>query len=385
MSAHGAVPVPGHAVLVLVDLAGGGTQKVVSGLAVALLDAGTGVTLVTNQSHDGRWAGPAGRADIVELAGELQMRRGDGFPKAFGNLRWLLRAARTIRAIARTVGPETPILSFLPGTNVLAAMACLGLDVNLVLSERNDITRQRQSTSIRIARRLLYRTAKAVTTNRFDNMTALEQLARGKRVFFVRNPRPPGTTTATPSSSRRIVAVGRLAASKRHHDVIAAFGQVAGAFPDWSLRILGDGPERGNLARQVDALGLSRRVELPGWRATIAEELSEGALLVHAAEHEGAANAILEARAIGLPVIASDASRLSPPLGRAVPEADCTFPVGDIEALAEQLRRLMSDPALRDELGHIGQSFVDTLTAEPLNEWLPVMTRPASSTRTRRH
>ena len=367
--------IPERVVLVVIDLAGGGTQKVVTGLALALAGAGSRVTIVTNRTVDGRWEGLSRDVQIIELGGHIATDRLTGAPPVFSNARWLVDAALAIRRVVRSAGSGTPVLAFLPGTNVLTAMACLGLRVPLVLSERNDITRQPLSFALRTARRLLYRTATVVTTNRPDDVATLESIAGGGPVRVVRNPPPRTSGYAEPQTARRILSIGRLTPHKRHRNVVEAFGQLAQAFPQWTLQILGDGPERSALEQQVRQLGLEGRVELPGWVIDIGAELTQGALLVHASEYEGTSNAIIEALAVGLPVIASESSA---PADSGMSDTNSSqavtvFPTGDIATLTIMLEALLRDDATRAQRGMTARHSARQLIAKPVPEWLPVM------------
>ena len=367
--------IPERVVLIVIDLAGGGTQKVVAGLAQALAGAGSRITIVTNQAVDGRWEDLSSDVELIELQGRITTDRLTGAPPVFSNGRWLVDAALAIRRVVRLTGSRASVLAFLPGTNVLTAIACLGLRVPLVLSERNDVTRQPLSFALRTVRRLLYRTATVVTTNRPDDVATLESLAGRAPVRLIRNPPPRTSGYAEPLTARRILSVGRLTPHKRHRDVVDAFGQLADAFPEWTLRILGDGPERSALEQQVRHLGLEEQVELPGWAIDIGAELTQGALLVHASEYEGTSNAILEAMATGLPVIASESSA---PAGSEMSDANAqqavtVFPTGDVATLTTMLEALLSDDATRAQRGMTARHAARQLTAQPLPEWLPVM------------
>ncbi len=374
----GSSALPDHVVLVLVDLAGGGTQKVVAGLAEALLDAGTAVTIITNPTDDDRWATLSDRARIVELSGRVTTSELSGLPPVRANLRWLRRAVLDLRMTVRSTGPSTPILAFLPGTNMLTALACLGMRRRLVLSERNDLTRQRLSPPMRLARRVLYRTATTVTTNRTEDRAALQRLAGRVPVHVVRNPPPQVGGPSKPAESRTILCAGRLTRHKRHRDIIAAFAEVAGACPEWTLRILGDGPERPALSRQAHDLGIEDRVELPGWSTDVPSELAAAALFVHASEYEGVSNSVLEAMAAGLPVLVSDTSS---PFTAARPgsfDAVTVFPVGAVDHLTAAMQASVADGAVRERHGHAARELAMKLVGLPLDEWAPVLRRCAA-------
>jgi GalNAc-alpha-(1->4)-GalNAc-alpha-(1->3)-diNAcBac-PP-undecaprenol alpha-1,4-N-acetyl-D-galactosaminyltransferase len=362
-------------VLIVVDLAGGGTHRVVAGLARAFREAGTRVTIVTNQTSDGRWRDPNASADVVDLPGHLLVHGSSGSPAVLRNVRWLMTGVRTIRRVLCSAAPETPVLAFLPGTNVLASFACIGLDITLILSERNDVNRQPLPSLLRIARRFLYRTASAVTTNRPNDLAALRTLAGRVPVHLVSNPPPAPVGRAVPSDSQRILSIGRLTSHKRHRDIVLAFGALAEEFPDWTLRVLGDGLERPALEALVSELDLRGRVELPGWSSDVAAELAQGAVLVHASEYEGTSNSVLEAMATGLPIVASAPSVPWPVACCTTTERDGAriFKVGDTATLTRHLRELLRDAELRDRLGEQASRRVVRLTADPLATWLPVI------------
>lgn len=373
MSMHRAEGLPECVVLVLVDLAGGGTQKVVAGLAVELLDAGTMVTIITNDADDDRWGAVRNRARIVELRGRLMTSPRSGLPPVLTNLRWLRRAVLDLRATVRVTGKAAPVVGFLPGTNILTMFACLGMRRHIVLSERNDHSRQRLSLPMRLARRLLYRAATVVTTNSDRSRVALQNVCGRVPVRVVRNPPPPVGDPARPAESRRMLCVGRLTRHKRHRDVIAAFAEVAGSAPGWTLRILGDGPEAPALSQQARDLGIQDRVEFLGWSSRVAEELAAGAIYVHASEYEGMSNAVLEAMTAGLPVLISETALSIAPTGRGHPDVVTTFPTGEIDELARAMRALVADGDLRDRQGHAARELVLTLVGRPLSEWAPIL------------
>jgi glycosyltransferase involved in cell wall biosynthesis len=100
-----------------------------------------------------------------------------------------------------------------------------------------------------------------------------------------------------------LISVGLLIERKGHHLIVEAMASL----PGYTLLIAGEGPERGNLERQIQRLGLQDRVRLLGARPH--DELPElyGAAdaLILASSREGWANVLLEAMACGTPAIGS--------------------------------------------------------------------------------
>jgi glycosyltransferase involved in cell wall biosynthesis len=153
---------------------------------------------------------------------------------------------------------------------------------------------------------------------------------------------------------RVVLAVGRLAAVKRHDVLIAAWGRIAADFPGWELRIFGEGPLRADLEAQVAAAGLQGSVRLMGHTADIAQEYLGAALLAHPAEFEGFPLAVTEALAAGLPVLGfADCSGLNRLVadgvnGRLVAPADGR--AARTAAFAAALAGLMADAGARAAL-----------------------------------
>ncbi len=116
-------------------------------------------------------------------------------------------------------------------------------------------------------------------------------------------PRPAG---AGRSAHPRVVCVGRLVPHKRTELIVAAMAEVITAVPDAQLHLIGDGPEREQLARLVAERGLAASVTVHGALPSAErDELLETAwLTVSASQREGWGLSILEANAFGVPAVA---------------------------------------------------------------------------------
>jgi len=109
-----------------------------------------------------------------------------------------------------------------------------------------------------------------------------------------------------PDSPVNVLAVGSLTAPKGMDRLIAAFPALLARRPSSRLTILGEGPERAALQRQVDELGLVGRVHLPGFCADVRKELPGADLFVLPSRFEGMPNALLEAVSARRPVVVLD-------------------------------------------------------------------------------
>ncbi len=111
---------------------------------------------------------------------------------------------------------------------------------------------------------------------------------------------------ASMSSNFIVGALGRLESRKGHSDLLAAAPLVLDRIPGARFLLVGDGPERAALVRQAHNLGIADRVALRGLVAHGADVLSEMSVFALPSHVEGMSNALLEAMAAGLPVVAAD-------------------------------------------------------------------------------
>ncbi len=177
---------------------------------------------------------------------------------------------------------------------------------------------------------------------------------------------------------RTVVAMGRLIPLKRFGDLLESFAAVASTRPDVDLVILGEGPERRTLEDRAAELGLSGRVSLPGFDANPYRTLSAASAFVLSSETEGFPNAVIEALALGIPVVSTDCVsgpreilapgsdwRRNLPAGYGVEEAafGLLVPVGDTAAMATALARVLDESELSDRLVAAGPARADEFSA----------------------
>ena len=143
--------------------------------------------------------------------------------------------------------------------------------------------------------------------------------------------------------------MGRLAPQKGFDLLIDAFSRVAGRHPQWSLQILGEGPDRPALERLIDVKGLAGRVVLAGWEPDPSAVLQQGDLFVLSSRFEGFPNALLEAMACGLPSVSFNCQ--SGPAEIIRDQIDgILVPPEDVPGLADAIDRALTDEALRRRL-----------------------------------
>jgi glycosyltransferase involved in cell wall biosynthesis len=163
----------------------------------------------------------------------------------------------------------------------------------------------------------------------------------------VRLDRPQRRHPAVPAGPAIVLAVGRLRAPKDFVTLVAATAQLA---PDVAcVHIVGDGPDRPAVEREIARHRLEERVVLLGEREDVAGLLASADVFVLPSRSEGMPMSVLEAMAAGLPVVASAVGGV--PELVIDGETGTLVAPGDPDALARALGALVADPAARARLG----------------------------------
>jgi glycosyltransferase involved in cell wall biosynthesis len=151
-----------------------------------------------------------------------------------------------------------------------------------------------------------------------------------------------------------LVACGRLAEQKGYPYLIDAFALVHEEVPDASLWILGQGPDRPAVERQIADLSLGDSVRLLGFRDNPFRYMAAADLFVLSSIFEGFGNVVAEAMACGTAVVSTDC-----PYGPSEIITDgvngLLVPTRDPQALAAAILRVLRDPALKARLAEEGR------------------------------
>ncbi len=143
-----------------------------------------------------------------------------------------------------------------------------------------------------------------------------------------------------------VVVLGRMAPGKRIDQAIRAF--LAADVPGTRMEIWGDGPEKERLATLIDDLDAASRVTLAGYTDDPGRVLDRASVVVTSTAYEGQPLSIVEALLHGVPVVSYDVRYgIRDVLGGG---GGILVPDGDVQALGDALRRVLTDESLRHDL-----------------------------------
>ena len=172
--------------------------------------------------------------------------------------------------------------------------------------------------------------------------------------------RPAPLVDQVERDPRLVVMLAHLKHQKRVEDAITAFAQVVARVPDARLEVYGHGPEEQRLQREIDRLGLGSSVTLAGYTDDPGRLYARAALSLLTSRFEGFALVLLESQSSGCPPVSYDV--------KYGPSELITHGVngilvqdGDVDTLAQEVTRLLTDHQLREELSRAGLASVERL------------------------
>lgn len=297
-------------------------------------------------------------------------------PVSFSYLSFISEYRREIKALRNKLKtePETTVIAFLQPTIPIVVLAARGLPNRIIISERGDPKRIVKSRYGYKFIEKYYNRADAVVFQTEDakNTYPPDISKKGYVIFNPINENLPEPYFG--ERNKNITTFCRISWEKNLFMMLDAFVQVLKQFPEYRLRIIGNAVNNNemiNLKNYVNKLSLSKHVDFIPFNANVHASIIKDAMYVNSSDHEGMSNAMLEAMAIGMPVVCTDC-----PIGgaRAVIkhcENGMLTKVGDSKDFAENIISVLSDEELSNKLSFNASKIRNDLSLEKITEqWM---------------
>ncbi|MGH7944155.1 MAG: glycosyltransferase family 4 protein [Opitutaceae bacterium] len=338
--------------LVISSMVTGGAQRVMSLLANRWATQDWEITLATLS---------ATAADFYPLHAAIR-RVGFGLEvESTGPLNALANNRARLSALRRLITESRPqvIVSFQDRMNVLTLLAARGTGVPVVVSERVDPRVHAIGKLWNVLRRRTYPWASRVVAQTSSVAEWLQHLVAREKIAVLSNPVEISNAAADGNlresiglkqSARIVLGAGRLVPQKGFDLLVDAFAQASRDRGEWHLVILGNGPERDRLTTLAARHQVEYRVHLPGIMQELRRYLEHVDLFVLSSRYEGFPNALLEAMAAGVAVIACDCASGPRDIVNSGSDGVLVAPE-NATLLADAMSRLMDDATERRRLG----------------------------------
>lgn len=276
-------------IFVIVSMSGGGAERVISILANQFAKSGLDVCIVMT----------AGDEVAYELDERIELRSMGG--TSGGSLKKRIQRVHNMRKVFKE-NRNSIIISFGPGTSFFTVVADLFLHHHLIMSERSDPA----ACGHPFLRNCVYAQAKNIVFQTKEAKGCFPSYIQKKGVVIA-NPisgNIPNVSMA--QREKTIVAVGRLEKEKNYPMLLHAFAMFHESHPEYTLHIYGEGSLKQELQIIAKELQISQCVVWEGFCKDVLYRIKDAGMYVLSSDYEGVSNALLEAMAMRLPVIATD-------------------------------------------------------------------------------
>lgn len=327
-------------VFVIPNMAGGGTERVISLLAKEYVSRNMEVDILTF----------AGDACAYELDEKVKLICVSA--QSHGNpMIQVKRLLQMRKYFSQNKGCF--VYSFSVAGTIFSAIATLGLSCPIFVSERNDPRKGREDW----LRDWAYGRAVCIATQTRECISYFPKKLQSKMTVI---PNPVDTELPEVYGGERektIVYVGRLHHQKNPKLLLAAFAEFSQKHPAYILHMYGDGELKAEMQAYAMQRGIEEKVVWHGFCKDVRSQIGKAGMYVLSSDFEGISNSMIEALAMGIPVIATDC-----PIGGSATYIEDTVsgllvPVGDEKKLTEAMCAIAENEQLAKSLSRNGAAI----------------------------
>lgn len=281
---------------VVPSLSDGGAERVVSVLSSELAKTVEKVCVLIYWDTEQNYL-VNGNVKIINLSG--------GNKHLYDQMKTAERLKR-MRSIIKKEQPEV-VVPFLPHVCLQTGIATIGLNCNVIQTVRNNPKTSPPEANRRKIRDLQIFMSKCTIVQNEEQLNYFPKKWRNK-IHILPNPINKSflRTEYKGADSFKAVSVGRLIEQKNFSLLIDAFSEFVKKHPDATLSIYGDGALKNVLHEQIVKNKMSDNIFLKGRSENLPEILANSSVFIMSSDFEGMPNSLMEAMAVGIPVISTD-------------------------------------------------------------------------------
>lgn len=347
---------------VTASLGYGGAAKILSFVASSLSEIGYKVHIANIMSTDTRVLQTL--PENIEIH-DASSNKGKGFRR--------LDQALKVKKIAQETDADV-IVGFTLFPNVIASIVAKSLKIKSIVSERGDPYRT-------IGKDVVSKMMLSIVNNADGGVFQTD----GAMGFYSKKMQEKGHVIPNPiflpsygiperytnSVEKTVVSVGRLENFQKRYDVmLKAFAIFSDTHPEYTLRLIGDGPDESKIREWCRELNIEEKVIFLGKSSQPMKDIVNDGMFIITSDYEGISNALLEAMALGLPCVSTDHS---PGGGRFLishGENGLLAPVGDAKMLAKKMEKFADDSEFAMHCGNNAKLVIERFApSKIIKEW----------------
>ncbi|MDD6994914.1 MAG: glycosyltransferase family 4 protein [Candidatus Borkfalkiaceae bacterium] len=242
------------------------------------------------------------------------------------------------------------LISFMAEPNFRSCLACIGLKTKLIVSVRNDPTKEYSGILGKITGKVLMPTADGCVFQTEDAKRWFPKKLQKKSTIIYNAVNKTFFSSEYNGERRNIVTCGRLTEQKNHKLLIDSFNMIKEDCSD-NLLIYGDGPLKDKLKNYLSDLKLNDRIFLMGRTENVITSIKDARIFVLSSNYEGMPNALMEAMALGIPCISTDCPCGGPRMIINNKENGLLVNCNNVDDLSSALKLLLADENLSKTIG----------------------------------
>lgn len=276
--------------------------------------------------------------------------------------------------------PDMAVIAFLQPSIPMVLLAAKGLPNRIIISERGNPERLMKNRYGKPFIEKYYKRADRVVFQTEEAKKTYPKEIAEKGVVILNPIKSDLPEPYHGERNKTITTFCRISKQKNLPLLIEAFALFHKGFPDYSLKIIGDAINEEGIAVQqalkneIQQLGLEDYVKIYPFRADVHKDVIRDAIYVNSSDYEGISNAMLEAMAIGMPVVCTDC-----PIGGAHAAIEdgvngMLVPVQDAEAMYTAMRSIIEDDEFASKLSRNAADIRNTLSLENIaSQWMELL------------